>query len=119
MLRLAVCVCSFRTLIRSFNSEKLWIFLESIRLYVCAAIFRFSLEAHFFKPVLSENFVSDVMSIICRRLSDLVNMRLRSCLFSMRSLIRSFVKFFPSDLALPRTKRSFPEGRKEIYLPLF
>ena len=37
----------------------------------------------------------------------------------MRSLIRSLVKFFPKDLALPRTGRDISGERKVIYFLLF
>ena len=37
----------------------------------------------------------------------------------MRSLIRSLVKFFPKDLALPRTGRDISGERKVMYFLLF
>ena len=40
-------------------------------------------------------------------------------LFSIRSLIRSLVKFFPKDLVLPRTGRDISGERKVMYFLLF
>ena len=39
-------------------------------------------------------------------------------LFSMRSLIRSLVKFCPKDLVLPRTGRDISRERKVMYFLL-